>query len=101
MQQLQAPITNEESKVRELLFTFDSRNPKDPEDKVNMIRVYSDNTYTADGRGKDVIKWKYEDGKIWWANQGNAWDEARSRPFIDGFIKGLLEYVIEESILKE
>jgi hypothetical protein len=82
----------EKTPERKLLFEFNSH--EEP-DRINMIRVYSDNTYTADGRGREIIEWKMEDNTIYWKRSHNTWKDWSSNDFyinlmsyIDGQILG-------------
>jgi hypothetical protein len=65
---------------RVLLFQYNSHKYAE-KGEVNMIRVYSDNTYTADGRGTDVVEWKLEDNTVWWKRRGGGWEPWGSNDF--------------------
>jgi hypothetical protein len=77
---------------RKLLFEF---NAHEYDDCINVIRVYSDDTYTADGRGREVIAWKMENDIVYWKCTYGGWEEWSDNDFyihlmnyIDGQILG-------------
>jgi hypothetical protein len=80
---------------RRLLFQYNSTEAEKSGD-INMIRVYSDGTYTADGRRDEIIPWKLEDGKVWWRRRTGVWEEWHSNDFIDRLSMHLLESAIED-----
>jgi hypothetical protein len=80
---------------RELLFEFDSHKDDEFNSSINMIRVYSDGTYTADGRGKDIIEWKVENSKIFWKDY-NSWQSWSKKDFYAHFIDFIDKQLLED-----